>query len=75
MHDSDRLSSTTENNGNCNCSDVELVVWKKWGTGPFLMQSSDKVLFNPYTQNQVFSIKSYQTYVVTTTWLMTMAEW
>ena len=28
-----------------------------------------KILFNPFTQNQVFSIESYQTYVVTTSLL------
>ena len=42
---------------------------------PFLMHSSDKVLLNPYTQSKVLSIESYQTYVVTTSWLKTMAEW
>ena len=41
---------------------------------PFLMHSSDKVLLNPYTQSKVLSIESYQTYVVTTSWLKTMAE-
>ena len=46
-----------------------------YSTGPYLMHSCDKVLFNPYTQNQVLSIESYQTYVVTTSWLITMAEW
>ena len=38
--------------------------------------SCDKVLLNPYTQSKVLSMeKSYQTYVVTTQWLKTMAEW
>ena len=45
------------------------------GTGPLLMHSSDKVLFNPFTHNQVLSIECYQTYVVTTLWLMIIAEW
>ena len=35
-----------------------------YNTGPYLMHSSDKVLFNPYTQSKVLSIESYQTYVV-----------
>ena len=30
---------------------------------------------NPYTQSKVLSIESYQTYAVTKSWLMTMAEW
>ena len=46
------------------------------GTGPILIHSSDKVLLNPYTKNQVFSIeKVIRTYAVTASWLMTMAEW
>ena len=53
------------------CSDVELelygrsgVLWyvHYYGIGPFLMHSSAKVLLNPYTQNQVFSIESRQSY-------------
>ena len=51
-------------------SDVELEGMEEVGyysgsIGPFLMHSSDKLLFNPYTQNQVFPIESYQTYVIT----------
>ena len=40
------------------CSDVELGCMEEvgyLGTGPYLIQSSDKVKLNPYTQNQVYS--------------------
>ena len=40
-----------------------------------LVHSCDKVLLDPYIQNQLFSIESNQSYVVTRSWLMTMAEW
>ena len=55
-------------------SDLYCYVLMDLGSIPPLSSFLIKSL-HTVTQSHVFSIESYQTYVVATSWLMTMAEW
>ena len=46
-----------------------------YSTGPYLMHSSDKVLLNPYTQNEVLSnICSYNIMADNHGWMVTIND-